>query len=98
MVSRGLSRVAEVLIINAAFSAMRLVTFAQRGADCCRGRDQLRPFGRVGGELAVWDPPSQWSWSGYQGGRVGEGQLMEIKEETIRDWGNSVVLAGWSCN
>jgi hypothetical protein len=34
-------RVAEVLIINTAFSA-----FARRGANCCHGRDH-RPFGRV---------------------------------------------------
>jgi hypothetical protein len=37
-------RVAEVLIINTAFSATRLVTFAQRGANCCRGHDQLGPL------------------------------------------------------
>jgi hypothetical protein len=30
--------------------------------------------------------------------RVSEGQLMEINEETIRDWGNLVVVAGWSRN
>jgi hypothetical protein len=33
--------------------------------------------------VAVWVPG--WSRSGYRGGRVSEGQLMEIKEETIRD-------------
>jgi hypothetical protein len=32
------------------------------------------------------------------GRRVGEGHLMEIREETIRDWGNLVVMAGWSRN
>jgi hypothetical protein len=37
-------RVAEVLIINAAFSATRWVTFAWRGANCCRGRYQLGPL------------------------------------------------------
>jgi hypothetical protein len=31
-------------------------------------------------------------------GCVSEGQLMEIKEETIRDCGNWVVVAGWSHN
>jgi hypothetical protein len=36
-------RVAKVLIINAVFSAMRLVTFTQRGVNCCRGRYQLGP-------------------------------------------------------
>jgi hypothetical protein len=77
-------RVDEVLIINAAFSTTRLVTFARRGANCCRGRDQLGPL--VGLEV------------NYRGDHVGEGQLMEIKEETIRDWGNLVVVAGWSSN
>jgi hypothetical protein len=38
--------------------------------------------------VTVWVP----------GGRVSEGQLMEIKEETIRDLGNLVVVAGWSRN
>jgi hypothetical protein len=37
-------RVAEVLIINTAFSATRLVAFALRGANCCRGRYQLGPL------------------------------------------------------
>jgi hypothetical protein len=38
-------QVAEVLFINTtALSATRLLTFARRGANCCRGRDQLGPF------------------------------------------------------
>jgi hypothetical protein len=54
---------------------------------------------RYRGEFAVWDPaPSQWLRTGYWGGRVSEGQLIEIKAETIRDWGNLVVVAGWSLN
>jgi hypothetical protein len=74
-----------------------LLTFARRGANCCHGRDQLGPL-VARGEFAVWDTPSQWSCSGYRGGHVGEGHLMEIKEETIQDWGNLVVVAGWSRN
>jgi hypothetical protein len=31
-------------------------------------------------------------------GRVSDAQLMEIKEETIRDLGNLVVVAGWLRN
>jgi hypothetical protein len=30
------------------------------------------------------------------GGRVSAGQLLEIKEETIRDWERLIVVAGWS--
>jgi hypothetical protein len=40
---REVIRVAEVLIINAAFSAMSLATIAWRGVNCCRGRYQLGP-------------------------------------------------------
>jgi hypothetical protein len=63
-----------------------LLSFAWRGANCCRGRDQLGPLVALEfrGEFVVWDPPSQWSRSGYQGGRISEGQLMEIKEEPDR--------------
>jgi hypothetical protein len=59
---------------------------------------KIRPFGRVRGEFAIWYPLSQWSRSGYRGGHVSEGQLMEIKEETIWDLGNLVVVAEWSRN
>jgi hypothetical protein len=33
-----------MLIVNTAFSATRLLTFAWQGANCCRGRDQLGPL------------------------------------------------------
>jgi hypothetical protein len=73
-----------VLIINTAFTATRLVTL--RGEVLIAAMIATRPFGHVKrGEYAVWDPLSQWSQSGYRGGCVSEGQLMEIKEETIRD-------------
>jgi hypothetical protein len=76
MVSRVI-RVAEVLIINAAFSATRLVTFAQRGANCCHAvvATNYRPFGRVReGNLgpskpvvAVWVPGWLCSWGPVNG-------------------------------
>jgi hypothetical protein len=75
-------------VINAAFSAMRLVTFAQRG-ELLPWSLPIRPFGRI----------KRWICSlGPSSGRVSEGQLMEIKEETIRDLRNLVVVAGWSRN
>jgi hypothetical protein len=59
-------------------------------------------------KLKIWGgnlPPkncipylSQRSRSGYHGGRVSEGQLMETKDETIQDLENFVVVAGWSRN
>jgi hypothetical protein len=44
-------RVAKVLIINTSFLAMRLLTFAWRGANCCRGHDQLGPLVALGVNL-----------------------------------------------
>jgi hypothetical protein len=80
--------------------ALRLLTFAWQGANCsATNYQQLDHLVRLERWICSLGPP-KWLLPGYRGGRVSvsEGQLMEIKEETIRNWGNLVVVAGWSCN
>jgi hypothetical protein len=88
LVSHGHYQVAEVLIMNTAFSATP-ACFLHSKVQLLQWSRPIRPFGRVR-EVNLQFGTLQAS------GRVSKGQLMEIKEEIIRDLGNLVVVAGWS--